>query len=93
MARSRIPRRYRYRFKGYSFKLTYKQKDTVERCARLQGITTNRLIKNALRNYLDKYHGMLEEDSWIAENQLSLFGKENVGAQLTIFDEINKKKD
>lgn len=91
MPSRRSTRRNRYKFKAYTFKLTYKQKEMVERCAHLTNITTNRLIKTALKDYLDHYAGMLEEDRCVAENQLSLFGKENVGEQLSIFDEIEKR--
>jgi hypothetical protein len=93
MARSRIPKRYRYRFKGYTFKLTYKQKERLERCARLLGITPNRLIKNALTQYLHRYQGMIESDSLVSENQLKLFNKEAYGTQLSLMDQIEGKLD
>lgn len=90
MARKRSSRKNRYKFKSYAFKLTYKQKDLVERCARLRNITTNRLIKIALKDYLDRHSGMLEHDSLVSENQLSLFRKEDFGEQLSIYDEMDK---
>jgi len=93
MARSRIPKRYRYRFKGYTFKLTYKQKDRLERCARLLGITPNRLIRNALNQYLNRYQGMIESDAQVAENQLQLFNKAAYGTQLSLMDQIEGKQD
>lgn len=91
MARSRYGRKNRYKFKHYSFKLTFKQNDLVSRCARLKNMTTNKLIKTALKDYLDKYSEMLEHDSYVAENQLSLFKREDLDKQLTIFDEIERK--
>ncbi len=92
MARSRTPRRYRYRFKGYSFKLTYKQKERLERCARLQGITPNKLIKRALGLYLDRHQGMLDDDAMVSENQLTLFNKGDYGTQLNLIDELEKDR-
>lgn len=92
MARRRVSKRNRYKFKSYAFKLTYKQKELVERCAKLTNMTTNKLIKKALKDYLDRYSGMLEQDSWVAENQLSLFKKEDFGEQLTIFNETDPKE-
>jgi hypothetical protein len=86
--RSRIPKRYRYRFKGYTFKLTYKQKDRMERCAKLQGLTSNKLIKAALQQYLDRYQGMIESDALVADNQLTLFNVNKYGRQLSLMDEI-----
>jgi hypothetical protein len=88
MARSRYGKKNRYKFKTYTFKLTFKQNDLVSRCAKMKHITTNKLIKNALKDYLLKYEEALEYDSYVAENQLSLF---NTGTQLSIFDEIEKK--
>lgn len=93
MARRRVSKRNRYKFKSYAFKLTYKQKELVERCAKLTNTTTNKLIKKALKEYLDRYTGMLEQDSWVAENQLSLFRKEDYGEQLSIFHEIDPPDD
>lgn len=93
MSRRRLFKRNRYKFKKYVFKLTYLQSDRLERCAKLKGITTNRLIKLALNQYLDRYQGMLDDELLVAENQLTLFRKEDFGEQLSIFDEIEKYKD
>ncbi len=89
MARSRYGKKNRYKFKNHSFKLTYKQNDLVSRCAKLKHMTPNKLIKTALKEYLHKYEQMLDADSYVAENQLSLF---DTGKQLTIFDELDQKK-
>jgi len=93
MSTRRYSRRYRYKFKTYTFKLTYKQKDLIERCSRLKNTTPNKLIKSAIKDLLDRYSGMLEADSHVAENQLSLFRKEDYGEQLSIFDAMEKKKE
>lgn len=62
--------------------------DKVNRCAELKYLTTNKLIKTAIKEYLNRHSGMLEEDSHIAENQLSLFDKDALKMQMTIFDAI-----
>jgi hypothetical protein len=85
-------RRYRYKYKSYSFKLTWKQKDLIERCAKMKNTTPNKLIKKAIRDLLDRYSIMLEAESHVAENQLSLFRKEDFGEQLSIFDAIGEEE-
>lgn len=89
MTRSRYGKRNRYKFKNHCFKLTFKQNDLITRCAKLKQMSTNKLIKTALKEYLHKYEEMLEADSYVAENQLSLF---NTGKQLSIFDEMEQQK-
>ncbi len=90
MAARRYSKKYRYKYRSIRFKLTYKQKDTVDRCARLLHTTPVKLIKASIRHYLEKYSGMLEEDSHVADNQLTLFDKDHYGEQLTIFNEIEE---
>jgi hypothetical protein len=90
MSTRKYSRRYRYKYKSYSFKLTYKQKDLIERCSKLKNTTPNKLIKGAIKDMLNHYAEMLEADSFVADNQLSLFRKEDYGEQLSIFDAIEK---
>ncbi len=92
MTPSKYSKRQRYKHKSVSFKLTYKQKDQLDRCAKMQNMTPLKLIKQSIREHLDRYHGMLEQDGYVAENQLSLFESHDLGNQLSIFDEIDKVK-
>ena len=83
------PRKIKY--KKVAFKLTEKQKELVERCSRLKNTTSNKLIKMAIREYLDKNSEILEQDSYVCENQLSLFSTDNTGVQLEMFPEKSEK--
>lgn len=93
MAPSRYSKRQRYKYKNIAFKLSYKQKDQLDRCAKMQNITPLKLIKQSIKEHLDRYQGMLEQDNFVAENQLSLFEGHDIGNQLSIFDEIDKMEE
>lgn len=79
-------------YKKVSFKLTEKQKDLVDRCSRLKNTTPNKLIKAAIREYLDKHADMLEQDSYVTDNQLVLFSPKNIGEQMTMFEKAEKEE-
>ncbi|MDT8308190.1 MAG: hypothetical protein RQ866_01575 [Bacteroidales bacterium] len=83
----------RKKYKKVAFKLTAKQKDLVDRCSRLKNTTPNKLIKTAIRDYLQHHADMLEHDSYISENQLSLFSPENTGVQMEMFSVSNETEN
>ena len=58
------------------FRLSLRQKKIIDRYCISQNLTTNKLIKNALKDYMLNHYN-LEDDEYISENQLKLFDFED----------------
>lgn len=58
------------------FRLSLRQKKIIDRYCVSQNLTTNKLIKNALKEYMVNHYN-LEDDDFISENQLKLFDFED----------------
>jgi uncharacterized protein (DUF1778 family) len=76
------------RFRRVSFKLSERQKELVERCARYERTTPNKFIKSAITHKLERYSARIEEEdrNRVSANQLSLFSFRNEGVQTKIAD-------
>ena len=62
------------KFRKISFKLSKRQLDIIKRYCKYQDLTPNKLIKTAIREYLEKYKDDIpEEEDYISENQLKLW--------------------
>lgn len=68
------------RYKKYIFKLSFKQKELIDKFCRINKTTPNKLIRKAIKEFLSR-NVSINDDYYISENQLS------------IFDEIDEEYD
>lgn len=74
------------KFKKISFKLSSRQINTINRFCKTHKTTTNKVIKKAIRDFLDRNADLSEEEEYyISENQLRLF-------DIVEEENINKEK-
>lgn len=67
-------------------KLSDNQNQMVMKCSSKMGTTGNKLIKTAIKEYLDRHSNLLvEEPNYISKNQLKLFDTEAQPVQLDMF--------
>ena len=72
------------KFKKVSFKLSSGQINTINKFCKTHKTTTNKVIKKAIRDFLDRNADFSEEEYYISENQLQLFDiveEENVNKE------------
>jgi hypothetical protein len=60
------------RFRTVKLKLTVKQKRSLDNFCRSRRTTPNKVIKRAIRPFIENYSGHIEP-SYVTENQLQLF--------------------
>lgn len=68
------------RFKKYVFKLSFKQKELIDKFCKIHKTTPNKLIRKSVKEFLVR-NVSANNDYYISENQLS------------IFDEIDDEND
>ena len=68
------------RFKKYVFKLSFKQKELIDKFCKIHKTTPNKLIRKSVKEFLVR-NVSANDDYYISENQLS------------IFDEIDDEND
>jgi hypothetical protein len=61
----------------YRVKLSPKQKRDIELCAKANGISTNRFIKDAITQHLLIHKSELSTNDHVLRNQLRLFDPDN----------------
>ena len=64
------------RSKKFAFKLSEKQKSIIDKFCRAKKISSNKMIKSAIKDYIRKFADSLPEEEYIGENQLKLFDVE-----------------
>ncbi len=68
------------RYKKYVFKLSFKQKELIDKFCKIHKTTPNKLIRKSIKEFLSR-NVSSEDEHYISENQLS------------IFDEIDDEND
>jgi hypothetical protein len=63
------------KFKNIKFKLSIRQSKNLETYCKVHNTTTNKIIKNAIKEFLSKYHKLPQEENFVTENQLQLFSE------------------
>lgn len=83
------------KFKKISFKLSSRQINTINKFCKIQKTTKNKIIKKAIKEFVDKNLDILEKEKLdnISENQLQLFDFiEIVEEKKTEHLEVNKNQ-
>ncbi len=60
------------RFKKYVFKLSFKQKELIDKFCEIHKTTPNKLIRKSVKEFLLR-NVSASDDNYISENQLSIF--------------------
>ena len=82
------------KFKKYVFKLSYKQKELIDKFCKIHKTTPNKMIRKALKEFLMR-NVTVNNDYCISENQLSIFDElgedeyENAGGTNDITSQDN----
>ena len=74
------------KYKKIVFKLSAKQKESIDRYCTQKQITPIKLIKSSLKDFICIGDDLKKDDNMISENQLALFDMDNTGEQLTMFN-------
>jgi hypothetical protein len=61
------------RYKTVRLKLTAKQKRSLDNFCRSRRTTPTKVIKRAIRPYIENFSGNIEPVNYVTENQLQLF--------------------
>jgi hypothetical protein len=82
------------RYRKIEIKVSPKQKSLLDRFCKIHKTTTKRLVKRALRDYLERYASNPEDQYYISPNQLKLFEEEVVEyegfvSNAEVLDEVN----
>ena len=64
------------RYKTISFKLSVRQKRSLQNYCKARKTTPTKLIKKMIRPYISNFSGGVPEEYYVTENQLDLFEEE-----------------
>jgi hypothetical protein len=64
------------KYKRYTLMLSEKQKKIIDRYCELRKTSPNKLIKTAIKEYLQHHASALPQEEEISENQLCLFDED-----------------
>jgi|GEM_PF-772636 len=64
------------RFRKIEIKVSNKQKSLLDRFCKIHKTSTKRLVKKALKEFLERHASNPENDDYISPNQLKLFEEE-----------------
>lgn len=70
---ARKKKRKKVKFREISFRLTAKQKKSLQNYCRARKTTPTKLIKKMIRPYISNYADDVPDEFYITENQLDLF--------------------
>ncbi len=65
--------RIKIRYKKITFKLTAKQKKSLENYCSARKTTPNKLIKKSIKRYINGFDKNVPDEYYVTENQLGLF--------------------
>lgn len=86
--KSRVHKRKKIRYKKVEFKISAIQKKRIDRYCRLKKTTAVKVIKKAVKEYLERHAADLPEEVVVSKNQLKLFdlgGEHEDEAQTALF--------
>ena len=75
---ARKKNRKKVKFKTVTFKLSSKQKRSLINYCEARKTTPNKLIKKAIRRYIEFYASEVPPEYFITENQLDLFEEDEI---------------
>lgn len=73
MSRSKKIKTHKNRFKSFTFKLSYRQYESLKNFSDLEGITPLKVVKERIYDCIEEYSNEQIGKKAIAKNQLSLF--------------------
>ena len=76
MSSRKSKKRKKIKFKRITFKLSTKQKKSLDNYCSARKTTPNKLIKKSIDRYINNFAKSIPEEFSISENQLDLFNKE-----------------
>lgn len=87
------PKRKKIRYYKYEIKISKQEKEKIEIICRKTKSTPNKLLKEALRDFMKKY-GDLKRPEPVMKNQMNIFDIiDKQPEQMDIFDIIDKQPD
>ena len=70
-------RKKKTKYKKIVFKLSAKQKKSLENYCKARKTTPNKLIKKSISRYINGFDKSVPEEYYVTENQLDLFGTDD----------------
>ena len=70
-------RKKKIKYKKIVFKLSAKQKKSLENYCKARKTTPNKLIKKSISRYINGFDKSVPEEYYVTENQLDLFGTDD----------------
>lgn len=84
MIKKKKKKKSKVKYKNVKFKLSAGQINLMDRYCKKYKTTRTKLIKTAIKDQLAKYPELIEEENYVTENQLKLFGESKHAEQLKI---------
>jgi hypothetical protein len=92
-AKKKKPKRKKIRYYKYEIKISKQEKEKIEIICRKTKSTPNKLLKEALREYMKKYADLKRPEP-VMKNQMNIFDIiDKQPEQMDIFDIIDKQPD
>lgn len=76
MPKKKSIKRKKIKYRKVAFKLSAKQKKSLDNYCNARNTTPNKLIKKSISRYINNFSKVVPDEVYATENQLDLFGKE-----------------